>query len=348
MVKTERSTRGSRFGRHHLQPFHWREAGLCLPAMPLIVIAGQALGYPVQGATAAGAAFAVAFGAARELRGRRWAAMLSATLGMALAAWLGTLLGQDSVAFIVAAASVAAGCAALALYDEDIWWVALQVAIIFLVAGYYQGGVAAATERSAMVLIGGLVEIASVVALARAFPHAAAPLFVATPKPERHRALLIAHMVRAALCVAASLVAVRMLGLANGYWAPMTALIVLKPKLRDTRVRGLARLGGTLGGCLLATVFAIACRDQPWLLLAGMTLAAGAAFALQKAHYAGLTASITATIVLLVSLGHTSAIGNAEHRIVATLVGGGLAMLIALLVPHTIARHGAGADRVGA
>jgi len=346
-VQTERSTRGSRFGRHHLQPFHWREAALCLPAMPLLIIAGQASGYPVQGVTAAGAAFAVAFGAARELRGRRWAAMLSATVGMALAAMLGTLLGQDSTAFIVAAAVAAAGCAALALYDEDIWWVALQVVIIFLVAGYYQGGVAAATERSATVLVGGVVEIASVVALARAFPRAAAPLFAAAERPERHRALLVAHMVRAALCVAASLVIIALLGVANGYWAPMTALIVLKPKLRETRVRGLARVGGTLGGCLLATLFAIGCRDQPWLLLAGMTLSAGAAFALQKAHYAGLTASITATIVLLVSLGHTSAIGNAEHRIVATLVGGGLAMLVPLLVPHKIPRRRVRADRVG-
>ena len=336
-----------RFGRRHLQPFHWREAALCLPAMPLLVMAGQALGDPVQGATAAGAAFAVAFGAARELRGRRWAAMLSATGGMALAAIVGTLLGQDNILFVAVAATAAAGCAALALYDEDIWWVALQIVIIFLVAGYYRGGVTAAVERSTMVLLGGAVEIASVVALARAFPRAATPLFPAATKPEHQRAIFVAHIVRAALCVAASLEAMRLLGLANGYWAPMTALIVLKPRLRDTRVRGLARLGGTLGGCLLATLFAIACRDQPGLLLAGMTMSAGAAFALQKAHYASLTASITATIVLLLSLGHTSAIGNAEHRIVATLVGGGLAMLIALLVPHTIPLRGARLDRVG-
>jgi uncharacterized membrane protein YgaE (UPF0421/DUF939 family) len=315
--------------------------------MPLLIVAGQALGRPVQGATAAGAAFAVAFGAARELRGRRWAAMLSATIGMTLAALLGTLLGQDSAIFILAAAIAAAGCAALALYDEDIWWVALQVVIIFFVAGYYQGGASAATERAAMVLLGGLVQMASVVALARAFPQAAAPLFAPAARPDRERAILVAHIVRAALCVAASLVAVHRFGFANGYWAPMTALIVLKPKLRDTRVRGLARLGGTLGGCLLATVFAMACRDQPWLLLAGMTLSAGAAFALQKAHYAGLTASITATIVLLLSLGHTGTIGNAEHRILATLVGGGLAMAIALLVPHRLPGRRSETDRVG-
>ncbi len=347
MVHVRRSIQGRRFGHHHLQPFHWREAGLCLPAMPLLIIAGQALGYPIQAATAAGAAFAVAFGAARELRGRRWAAMLSATVGMALAALLGTLLGQNDAAFIVAAAGSAAACAALALYDEDLWWVALQVVITFFVAGYYHGGVGAAVERTAMVLTGGLVEMASVMVLALLFPRAAAPLFEAGVTPERHRALIVAHTARAALCVVASLVVGRHLRLANGYWAPMTALIVLKPKLRDTRVRGLARLGGTVGGCLLATLFAMAFREQPWALLAGMTLAAGAAFALQKAHYAGLTASITATIVLLTSLGNSSAIGNAEHRIIATLIGGGLALLSALLVPHSMPRRRPRSDRVG-
>lgn len=63
-----------------------------------------------------------------------------------------------------------------------------------------------------------------------------------------------------------------------------------------------------------------------------MTVAAGAAFALQKAHYAIFTAAITATVVLLVSLGETSPLVNAEHRLLATLIGGVLALAVALLV----------------
>lgn len=331
----------------HLRPFHWREALLCVPALPLILLVGQVSGYPIEAATAAGAAFAVGFGAAREMRGRRWAAMVLAMAGMVFAAFAGTLLGQESAAFVVAAALAAAGCAALALYDEDLWWVVLQVVIIFFVAGYYHGGVQAAAERSVMVLIGGLIEIGSIVALARLFPAYSAPFLAVAPLAAPDRGALIRHVVRAALCVGGSLIVIERLGLANGYWAPMTALIVLKPRLRETRARGLARIGGTLGGCLFATGFAAVFRGESWMFLAGATLAAGSAFALQKAHYAGLTASITATIVLLVSLGSGDAVVNAEHRIAATLIGGALALLIAILIPGGRAPRDAEPDSVG-
>lgn len=274
-------------------------------------------------------------------------AMLSAMAGMAIAAFTGTVLGQDSAVFIVVAAMLAAGCAALALHDEDAWWVILQVVIVFFVAGYYAGGPGAGLVRAGVTLAGGAIQIGVVVALARLFPRVAEPTIRPDVPVNDDRALLIAHMARAAICVAASLWLIHPLGLANGYWAPMTALIVLKPRLSETRARGLARIGGTLGGCALATVFAMLCHDQPGWLVVGMSIAAGAAFALQKAHYASLTASITATIVLLTSLGQTSAVGSAEHRIAATLLGGGLALLVALIVPHKLPVRGMKQDRVG-
>ena len=333
--------------RRHLGPFHGREAALCVPAMPILIFLGHAFGWAAGGAVAAGAAFAVGFGAARELGGRRWGAMIGALVGMTIAAFLGTVLGQHSLVFLVTAAAAAAGCAALALNDEDLWWVVLQVVIIYFVAGYYEGPAAAAAWRAGMVAVGGGAQLAIVWALAHLFPRAAAPIISSTLEPNTDRKLLAAHMARAALCVGGSILLIAPLHLANGYWAPMTALIVLKPRLHETRIRGLARLGGTIGGCIVATLFALACRGQPTLLLIGMTVAAGAAFALQKAHYAALTASITATVVLLISLGETSPVANAEHRIIATLIGGILALVMALVVPHSLPRSLSLGDRVG-
>lgn len=331
----------------HLRPFHWREAALCVPALPLLIVVLAVFGRPTFGAIAAGAAFSVGFGAAREMAGRRWSAMILATLGMTAAAIAGTLLGQDSAVFIVSAAALAAVCAGLALYDEHGWWVFLQVMIAFFVAGYYAGGFPAAIERGAMTLTGGCVQTAIVVGLAQLFPQARAPTISALRLPSPARALLVGHAARAAICVAGSLLLIHPLGLANGYWAPMTALLVLKPRLNETGMRGLARVGGTLAGCVVATGYAFLCDDEPGLLVLGMALAAGAAFALQKAHYAALTASITATIVLLTSLGQVSAIGSAEHRLIATSVGGGLALLVALLVPHHLPILRRARDRVG-
>jgi hypothetical protein len=333
--------------RRELLPFHWREAALCVPAMPILILLGKWGGWPAGGAVAAGAAFAIGFGAARELRGRRWAAMLGALVGMPIAAFVGTVLGQHSIAFIIVAAAAAAGCAALALHDEDLWWVVLQVVIIYLVAGFFEGPFEAGEWRAGMVFGGGAFQVGIVWALAHLYPRAAAPIIRSTLEPNTDRRLLIMHMTRAALCVAGGIALIAPLHLANGYWAPMTALIVLKPRLHETRSRGLARLGGTVGGCVVATLYAMLCRDRPALLLGGMTVAAGAAFALQKAHYASLTASITATVVLLVSLGEATPLVNAEHRIVATLIGGLLALLVATIIPHSLRRPFSSADRVG-
>lgn len=331
----------------HMAPFHGREAALAVPALPLLIIAGDRLGSPSGGAVAAGAAFAVGFGAARELGGRRWTAMIGALVGMPIAALLGTLLGQENLIYLVLAGLAAAGCAAFALHDEDLWWVVLQVVIIFFVAGYFKGPAADAVWRSEAVLIGGIVQLAIVWILANIFPQAATP-FLGQAKPSKPEpALLAAHMFRAALCVVGSLLLIRPLGLANGYWAPMTALIVLKPRLHETRSRGLARLGGTLGGCAAATLLALLAHETPLVLVLGLSLAAGAAYALQKAHYAALTASITATVVLLVSLGQTSPVANAEHRLIATAVGGFLALLVASVIPHALPRRRTVPDRVG-
>lgn len=329
-----------------LHPFHLREAALCAPAMPLLILVGIATGHAVDGATAAGAAFAVGFGAARELRGRRWGAMIAAMVGMACTTFIGCLAGQSQVLFVGLSAMAASLCAGAALKDEDAWWVILQLVITFFVAGSYPGSVGAAGHRAVMVLFGGMTQIAVVLLLARLFPAAAAPTITPVGRTADD-ALLKAHMLRAAICVAVSLILVSHLGLSNGYWGAMTALIVLKPRLHETGMRGLARLTGTLSGCALATAYAHLCRDSAIGLIFGLGMAATCAFALQKAHYASLTSAITATVVLLLTLGHSSALANAEHRLLATFLGGVIALGVAWVIPHARPHRLVGTDRVG-
>jgi hypothetical protein len=331
----------------HASPFHWREAGLCVPAMPVLLIAGLLLHQAVYGAVAAGAAFAVGFGAARDLRGWRWAAMGAATAGIALATFVGCTLGQWTPVLVVAASVAAAGCAAFALFDEDFWWVTLQVVIAMLVASYYPSPGPVALGRAAAVLAGGLTQMVIVMILALLFPAAGGRLPPGPAKPKPDRRLLIGHVVRAAVCVAAALIAAHGLGLSNGYWAPMTAMLVLKPGLSETQTRGLARLTGTLIGCIAASAFAIAVDQSRPALLAALTLTAGGAFALQKAHYATLTCMITATVVLLLTLGRGDVVLNAEHRLIATLLGGVIALVVARIAPHSPRATQAEDDRVG-
>ena len=330
------------------QPVYWREAALCAPAMPLLLLAGLVSGHLQAGAIAAGAAFLVGFGAARNLRGRRWAAMILAAVGATLAALVGSLAGQWTPALLAVSAVTSAGVAALGLIDEDLWWVALQVVIAFFVAGYYHGALSTALARTEATAAGGLVQILVVIALAKLAPAAANPLPAAPFTPNAPPRLLISHMLRAAVCVTASWALAKKLGVTNAYWAPMTAMLVLKPGLSETDTRGAARLTGTVAGCLAAALFAFAVgASSPWLL-AGVALTASAAFALQKAHYALLTLAITASVVLLLTLAHAGdVVTNAEHRLLATVLGGAMALVVARIAPHLPRPAQSAMDQVG-
>ncbi len=328
------------------QPVYWREAALCAPATPLILIVGVATHHLAYAAVATGAAFTVGFGAARDLRGWRWAAMIAAAFGAALAAFVGCLAGQWAPALYAASGLAAMGCAYLALVDEDLWWITLQMVIALTIAGAFPGSPSAALGRAAIVLAGGATQVLVVVILARLAPSAAGRLPPGPPRPPPERRLAIGHILRAAACVALSLYIARRFGLTNGYWAPMTAMIVLKPGLSETNVRGLARLGGTIAGGAVATFYVLAVGYGWAWLVPGVGLMAAAAFALQKAHYAILSACITATVVLLLSLAEGGgALLNAEHRLIATLIGGGMALVVARIAPHRPLTHTA--DRVG-
>lgn len=307
--------------RREVNPFHWREASLCVPALPALLLCGLMTGQVTAGAIAAGAAFSVGFGASRDLRGRRWGAMIAATLGMALAAFVGSLAGNALPVFLLLAGIAAAGCAALALYDEDLWWIFLQVVIALLVASNYPGRPDQALERALTVLIGGGVQIVCVAILARLVPSASArlPRNPAIIPPARR--LLITHMVRAGACIPIAVLAAHALGI--------------------------ARLGGTIAGCGVATLFAVAVDYSPSLLLIGMAISAGLSFAWQKAHYVMLSAAITATIVILLSIGHGGVIANVEHRLIATLAGGLIALIIARISPFRRRHAHPHADRVG-
>ncbi len=50
--------------------------------------------------------------------------------------------------------------------------------------------------------------------------------------------------------------------ISHGYWLPLTSLIVLQPHLSGTFRRSLQRMGGTIGGGILAAVLAVFLHSQ--------------------------------------------------------------------------------------
>ncbi|MEO6876731.1 MAG: FUSC family protein, partial [Opitutaceae bacterium] len=116
----------------------------------------------------------------------------------------------------------------------------------------------------------------------------------------------------------------------RGYWLSLTIVVVLQPDYGSTRLRAAQRLVGTLIGGALASV--LLWLKLPHILL--LTATAGTIFGFSyylKKNYAIAVFFITLMIVLLTEASSAVTIDFTISRLVATVAGGALAMLAALL-----------------
>jgi uncharacterized membrane protein YccC len=76
------------------------------------------------------------------------------------------------------------------------------------------------------------------------------------------KSLAFRHAARVALVCGVDVVLITLLHIDHGYWLLMTSLIVLQPHVSGTLRRGLERVGGTVGGGILAALLAVALHSQ--------------------------------------------------------------------------------------
>jgi uncharacterized membrane protein YccC len=119
----------------------------------------------------------------------------------------------------------------------------------------------------------------------------------------------------------------------RGYWIAMTAAIVLRSDFQTTFFRGFARIVGTLVGAVVATLVLDAVRGHPALQIAGVLIAAAAAYLTFNPNYALFTVAITSFVVLVLGMRGFPATTAIDARVLDTLAGGALAMLGFLLFP---------------
>ena len=287
---------------------------------------------------ATGGALSVGFGSVHAFTKWRSAAMVLAALGMSVSALVGSVAGNYEITALAVLALWAGACAMFASIEFGAWWIILQWSIALFIAASYPSDLAGAAERAGLVLAGGTLQIACVFIGWRVTggpPFKGAHHSLRRVRKSLHLARIgklptLRHALRAAISVALAAGIVRWTGLPNGYWAPMTALIVLKPQLRATRTRGLERLIGTLAGAGIASLISLAAPSGP-ILLGLAVVSAWLAYGLQRSDYVFFTMAITATIVFVLALDHEPELSTALHRLLATLLGGGLALSIAFL-----------------
>ena len=318
----------------YFQPFDWHHAVISTPGMAACLIYGLVSHDTVTAAIAGGSAFSVGFGLRRN---RETLSMLGAAVVMTVATVTGSLISGNLVVFTLVLAAAAAGCAMLALVDDDSWWVALQATIALLLASHYGADLHGAMARGGIVLTAGLGQMVLVLLFNRLIPQGNPKATPNTPIPATRRALMLYGLV-ASLSVAGALLLAHAVKLDKAYWAPMTALIILKPKYHLTRQRGFERLGGNVAGCALATLIAVCLPPLAWFDTVLCILGSAGAYGLLKARYAAFSFAVSFTAVMLLFTAHQSAVIGAEQRIYATVLGGAMSICVMWIVSKTIAR----------
>ncbi|MFJ1707803.1 FUSC family protein [Kitasatospora sp. NPDC088346] len=150
-------------------------------------------------------------------------------------------------------------------------------------------------------------------------------------------AAVFQHAVRLSSVVTGSYVVARLLGVRHGYWAPMTAAMVMRPDFAQTYSRGVARLAGTVAGVALATLVVRLFDPGEWLSAALAVVFIAGAYLTMRTGYALTTTCMSGYVVFLLGLEDVDPTQTAVDRVAMTLLGGAVALGAYALFPtwHT-------------
>jgi uncharacterized membrane protein YccC len=135
------------------------------------------------------------------------------------------------------------------------------------------------------------------------------------------------HALRLAIVAAIGEIVAQAFGLPNGYWIPLTIVIVLRPDYASTIYRGVQRAGGTVIGVGLGVATALLLHAGTAALVAGVGVVMTIAYAVIAVNYLLYVVFLTDFVVtLLALLGQT-----AEQTATARLAGTGIGVALALI-----------------
>jgi hypothetical protein len=136
------------------------------------------------------------------------------------------------------------------------------------------------------------------------------------------------HAVRLMIVVPGAELLARQLPVQRGYWVVVAAAAVLRPEFGATFTRGAERAGGTALGVLVAGLIAVALHPGEVATVVLVGVFAWAAYATFAASYAVGFACITGLVVFLLNTLAPDTVSVASARLVDTLIGGTLGLLL--------------------
>lgn len=270
------------------------------------------------------------------------AAVALASVGMALGTFVGALAAGTPPLLVLFIAAFAYAAGIVGAFSDRIAIAALQWPGALLIATSTPDTPRQAAVRAGLVLAGGLFQ-AALVALAVRAERPVAPSAAAQTRrsPREFRGHLVAtirvhvgfsthhgqHALRLAVTAALAQSAAMLLGLAHPYWAALTAILVLKTEHVLTVRRALDRIGGTAVGILLGLPLAALAHFGPAALLIGAGIAITLGYTVFSASYFLYSVFLTGFVVVLLDLLGFGAGQTVVPRLLATLLGGTIALV---------------------
>ncbi len=144
------------------------------------------------------------------------------------------------------------------------------------------------------------------------------------------RSLIFRHATRLGITLALAVALVNALGVRRGYWVTLTVVLLLQPHAPAAFTKILQRVGGTVGGGILASLVATYVHAR-LLKLAIVTAFAATSTAVLQINYGLFSMFLTPTFVLLAEMGADDPTLS-RTRILNTLAGAGLALVSTLVL----------------
>jgi uncharacterized membrane protein YccC len=265
-----------------------------------------------------------------------------ASFGMAIFTAAGSLASHSPLLMVLNAAFVGWSYGLMTVVSGGTAWISLQCAIFSLVATGYPATPLLVLQRALLILVGGLVQLLLVRFFRRLHLGFAArvpadaysglgPSLAALRDNFNWRSPQFRYAVRLAITLAIAVLLAHQFALSNGYWVPMTALLILRSDLSETLTRGLARMAGTIIGAGLATLLVSTLRPGPATLIVLIVLFAWLCYSTVIVSYGTFSVSVTAYIAFLLALGGLPENDVALHRVANTCLGGALALLTSII-----------------
>ena len=158
-----------------------------------------------------------------------------------------------------------------------------------------------------------------------------------SPRPLTRPVILFA-VIRAAAVSIAMAIAFG-LKLPDAYWMPIAAIIAMKPDLQQSTLVAEQRVAGTIVGAAVAALVLLAVDNRTALEVIIVVLLALAG-SIRTVSYTWYTAAVAGAVLIAADVPHPSDLADEGRRILFTLAGVGISILV-LLLAGLLQKHAA-------